>query len=204
MKGDDVLVVGSIIGQGDILDIIAKVDGIEIADVFKRLKGVSRPQKQSPKVYPTIEALKAAMPYSVEDIYQYTHPTTGKIEMLVLRLKTPDGKTFRQCSPVKNGFIQEAPAKPWFLYNRGRIKTADTVVVVEGESCVHALHKYGITATTSPCGALKAEHADWTPLAGKNIILWPDNDPVDKNLGYSPGRKHMAQVEKIMAAAKKN
>lgn len=222
--------------MGDILDIMAKLDGIAIEEVFKRLKGgpsqpsgaskvsgvpkgqgtgdrpnpaqpgpstgipgdITGASRSQPKIYPDIAALKQAMPSPVEAAYKYTEPNTGKIEMLVLRLKTPDGKTFRQCRPVSGGFIQAAPAKPWSLYNRKRIQAADTVVVVEGESCVYSLHEYGVIATTSPGGALKAEYADWTPLAGKNIVLWPDNDPVDQKLGYSPGRKHMQQVESIL------
>ena len=59
-------------------------------------------------------------------------------------------------------------------------------MVVEGEKCGDVLLELGIAATTSPCGAGKAEYADWTPLAGKKVILWSDNDPT--------GRNHMKQV----------
>ena len=110
--------------------------------------------------------------------------------MVVFRAMTESGKTFRQLSPNSTGFVFKAPPKPWPLYNRSRIQNADTVVVCEGEKCVHALHDYSVVATTSPCGAGKAQHADWTPLAGKNIILWPDNDEA--------GRKHMADVENLL------
>jgi hypothetical protein len=178
--------------NGSIIDVIAKVDGISVEDVFNKLKHTNTPayRNTSPKVYANIEELKAAMPCPVEDVYQYTHPVTGKLEMMVLRLKTSDGKQFRQASPAGSGFIQHAPAKPWPLYNRTRIQTVDIVVVVEGEKCVHVLQKYGIIATTSPCGAGKAQYADWAPLAGKNVILWPDNDAV--------GNQHMQDVELIL------
>ena len=177
--------------QGDILDVIAKLDGIAVDEVFKRLKGDSRPQPQKQaRVYSDIEALKQAMPGTVEAVYQYTNPKSGKPDMLVIRSMTPDGKTFRHARPVPGGFVQQAPPKPWPLYNRARIKTADTIVIVEGESCVHALHEYGVCATTSPCGALKAEYADWQLLAGKNVVLWPDAD--------EQGRAHTAQVEAIL------
>ncbi|MBN2315942.1 MAG: hypothetical protein JXM79_18595, partial [Sedimentisphaerales bacterium] len=55
---------------GSILDVIAKADGIEISEVFRRLKGDTRAQKKHPMIYPDIEALKAAMPYPVEAVYQ--------------------------------------------------------------------------------------------------------------------------------------
>lgn len=176
--------------NGSILDVIAKLDGISIDDVFKRLRGDPRPQQRPPKVYPDLESLKQAMPGTVEAVYQYTDPKTGKTDMLVIRSMTPNGKTFRQARPVSGGFVFQAPGKPWPLYNRARVQTADTIVVVEGEKCVHALHEYGITATTSPAGAGKAEYADWTPLAGKNIILWPDPDEL--------GGPHMVQSEVIL------
>jgi hypothetical protein len=175
--------------NGSALDLIAILDGLTVPEVLRRLKGDSKPQKP-PTIYADIESLKAAMSYPVEEVYQYTHPATGKIEMLVFRLKTPDGKTFRQASPVLGGYVQQAPPKPWPLYHRSRVKVADTIVVVEGERKVHTLHDYGVTATTSPAGAGKAPLADWTPLAGRNVILWGDND--------EPGRAHMAQVEVIL------
>jgi KaiC/GvpD/RAD55 family RecA-like ATPase len=84
-------------------------------------------------------------------------------------------------------------------YNRTRVRDADTVIVVEGEKCVHALHEAGHVATTSPGGAGKASHADWTPLAGKTVYLWPDNDPPGKD-GVSGGVAHMEAVQGILGA----
>ncbi len=49
------------------------------------------------------------------------------------------------------------------------------VWIVEGESCVDALLDLGLTATTSG-GADSAARADWQPLAGRDVTIWPDND----------------------------
>ncbi len=181
--------------NGSILDVIAKVDGLEITEVFRLLKSDTRarqnkPQSQPAKVFESMEALTQAMPGVVEARYDYTNPETGKTEMIVFRCRIEKGKTFRQCRPAGSGFVMEAPGKPWPLYNRSRIRTADTVIVSEGEKVVHSLHNYGFTATTSPAGAGKAHLADWTPLSGKNAVLWPDMD--------EPGEAHMLQVEKIL------
>lgn len=181
--------------QGSIIDIIAMTENVPADDVLKRLKSTNsnkRPQTKelTPKVFPDLDALKAAMPHPVDTIYQYTDPVTGKVEMVVLRLTTPDGKGFRQVSPVQGGFIQKAPPKPWPIYNRKRVQLSNTVVVVEGEKCVHALQAQGITATTSPGGAKNAKNADWSYLAGKSAILWPDND--------ESGRKYMEDIEAIL------
>lgn len=150
--------------SGSILDVMANVDGLDVKDVFKRLKGDTRTKQNPPAIYLDIEALKAAMPYPVETIYQYVHPNTSKVEMIVLRMVKPDGdKDFRQARPVEGGYVQQAPPKPWPLYNRGRIKNSDTIVAVEGERDVHSLHEYGIVATTSPAGAGKAKLAEDAP-----------------------------------------
>lgn len=173
---------------GDIFDIQARLRNTTAAEVLR----AGNPSKTTkpPKVYGTLDELKAAMPGDVERIHSYTNPETGAVDMLVLRCMTPDGKTFRQARPQSGGYIQQAPPKLWPLYNRSRMKNADTAVICEGETCVEALHKYGVVATTSPAGAGKAHHADWQPLAGKNCILWPDNDEA--------GRSHMQQVETIL------
>ena len=79
------------------------------------------------------------------------------------------------------------------LYNLHRlIKYPDkTVYFVEGEKCVEALTKLKLLATTSG-GASSDDKCDFSPLAGRNIILWPDNDAV--------GIAHMQRVaEKLLA-----
>ena len=172
---------------GDIFDIQARLRNTTPAEI---LKAGSPPKANAPKVYATLDELKAAMPGPVEAVHSYTNPTTGEIDMVVIRCMTPEGKTFRQCRPHAGGYVQQAPPKPWPLYNRARVRAADTVLVCEGESCVESLHGAGVVATTSPGGAGKAHLADWQPLAGKNCILWPDNDP--------QGRLHMQQVETIL------
>lgn len=143
-------------------------------------------------VYPDLEAVKnAAGGYPVEGCYAYADPETQRVEMAVLRIRKPDGKAFWQFRPVEGGFIMEAPPKPWPIYNRTRLQGARVAVVVEGEKCVHALQDIGVVATTSPGGAKNGDKADWRPLAGKTVYLWPDNDP--------PGTEYMRTVERMLA-----
>src|SRR5690625_2956584 len=49
------------------------------------------------------------------------------------------------------------------------------VYVVEGEACADALDKLGLLATTSG-SASSADAADWTPVQGRAVLLWPDHD----------------------------
>src|SRR5690606_41114513 len=63
------------------------------------------------------------------------------------------------------------------FYHLPAVAKADTVVLVEGEKCADALMQLGIVATTAMGGAATAlAKTDWSPLAGKTVIVWPDND----------------------------
>jgi hypothetical protein len=194
--------------HGDVFDVQAQASGKPVADVLREQCGPPKrsadpgkknlqifptlrpadPEKKNLQIFPTLDALQAAYP-GCEAAYVYGHPETGRPEMVVLRIREGEKKSFRQARPEGDGFVLMAPAKPWPLYNRRRVCAATTVIVVEGEKCVHALTDVlpeGLAATTSPGGAGNGHHADWSPLAGKRVYLWPDWD--------EPGRKHMAAV----------
>ncbi|TVQ53328.1 MAG: hypothetical protein EA377_08210 [Phycisphaerales bacterium] len=192
--------------HGDIFDIRAHRTGRPVADLLREERGVeARPSSNGeepitePRVpaYPTVDDLLATIPGTVEAIYKYTDPASQRLDLLVIRWMGSGKKQFCQGHQIDRGFVKKAPPKPWPLYNRARVNRANTVIVVEGEKCVHALHDLGLIATTNPGGAGKAAHADWTPLAGKAVYLWPEADPVDKH-GKRPGIAHMREVERIL------
>jgi len=90
---------------------------------------------QNKVVYPDLAAVQQSVgSLPVEGSYVYTDPDTGRTDMIVLRIRKPEGKAFWQFRPVEGGFIMEAPPKPWPIYNRTRVKATDVVLVVEGES----------------------------------------------------------------------
>jgi len=184
--------------HGDIFDVRAKATNRPLADVLKEGSGprvtspstsTKRPTQSGPKVYPTMDALRAALPGRIALEHYYPRETSD-IAMIVFRCETADGKSYRPVHPVNGGYVLGGPPKPWILYHLPKIETADTIVVVEGEKCCDYLDRYGITAVTSPFGADSAKEADWTPLAGKNCILWRDNDLA--------GQKYMQQVQAIL------
>lgn len=69
------------------------------------------------------------------------------------------------------------------LYRLPSLNTASEVILVEGEKCADALASIGIEATTQMGGA-KADPAktDWSPLAGKMVLVWPDSDDAGAGL----------------------
>ncbi len=165
---------------GDIFDIRALLNKTTAEDELKReaMKRAPAPPIPETPRFDTLEAIVGKF-RDVEAVYRYTNPTTGAVDMAVIRWRQDGKKHFTQASPAPGGkWWMRAPAvRP--LYNRARVALAPVVVVVEGEKCVHALHDVGIVATTSPQGAKSAGLADWAPLAGKRVILWQDND--DRN-----------------------
>ncbi len=172
---------------GDVFDIRARVRGVPLADVLpKEGKPINTHKPEAKRTYPSIEALAGTIRERIEARYQYSQ------DFVIFRCIGADGgKTFRQAHRDGNGWTWGAPAKPWPLYNRESIGTDEyPTVVVEGEKCVTALQSIGLIAVSAPCGAGKAQYADWTPLHGREVILWPDND--------APGFAHMQDVAALL------
>ena len=73
------------------------------------------------------------------------------------------------------------------LYNIPNISSSDRFIWVEGEKCADALNQLGFTATCHMGGAgmlskNSAPSYDFSPLHGKEVILWPDNDKAGKKV----------------------
>lgn len=178
-------------GPYDVFDIMAKSQGKPVEDLLRERRAESDSNPPPKRDSFTLAEIEAKLPGEQQGKYVYTDPVTNRRDMIVYRLMMPSGKKeFRQISP--NGspdrFVMKAPPKPLPLYNRTRIQNAKEVIVVEGEKCVHSLQKARIVGTTSPGGAQNAVSADWRPLAGKDVYLWPDNDEA--------GRAYMEAVAK--------
>lgn len=179
---------------GDVFDIRARVTGRSLEDILREANPDTRTPVKRPaeRVFKDLGELRSEVSRggAIEAEHSYINPDTGKVDLLIFRLRTPDGKAFRQCHPTARGWVQRAPAKPWPLYRRTEIRTANEIIIVEGEKKADALNAIGVVATTSPCGADNAVHADWAPVAGKRLWLWPDQDP--------KGRSYMKQVAAIL------
>ena len=100
---------------------------------------------------------------------------SGKPLVTIKRTDGVDGKkTFLPYDHiVKNHAMPEI--RP--LYNLRGIIASDHVIITEGEKCAQALIDLGIPATTVMGGAnFDLVKTDFSPLAGKDITIWPDND----------------------------
>lgn len=95
-------------------------------------------------------------------------PDGGKETPMVCWVRLPDGSECWARMPFP---------KPRMLYGLDRIGESGQVVVVEGEKCADAIWEWRRKPVVSwPGGTSGAKHCDWSPLAGRNVLIWPDAD----------------------------
>src|SRR5690606_9280513 len=83
-------------------------------------------------------------------------------------------KAFRPWDAMRRCY--KAP-DPRPLYNLVQVVREPEIILVEGEKCAEALIRAGICATTAMNGSnAPVEQTDWSPLRGRKVVIWPDND----------------------------
>lgn len=121
----------------------------------------------------------------------------GELLGLVCRFEEPDGgKSVLPLSYCRRDKALEwrwrALSSPRALYGLDRLakQTSDPVIVTEGEKAADAVRELmpGFIAVTSSGGSKAAGKADWSPLNGRRVIIWPDAD--------EPGRAYAKAVAK--------
>lgn len=156
--------------------------------------GKPRPKGTSARAGMTIDKALDAAGRNIEGErvahWVYTDLDGGEV-MAVGRWDLPNGK--KTCRPVFNtasGWQVGDPPGLLPLYRMPDLQSAERVFVVEGEKCVEAARSIGLVTTTSSHGSACAERSDWSPLAGKNVVLLPDNDPA--------GEVYAAEVHAVL------
>ena len=133
-------------------------------------------------------ALQIRNGYQLTHLHEYTdatgqpicykvrakHPTTGD---KWIRAFHHEGTTFIAKEPVYTEVYPIGNGKKP-LYRLHELLNSDAgqaVWVVEGEQKADYLTELGLIATTSG-GKSSANATDWTPIAGRRVIIWPDFD----------------------------
>jgi len=163
--------------------------------------GVAKPAPKPKRTFPTLNdairfvlrGLNEREPGALwhrERLYDY-HDKDGNVHFVIVRLDgRPNGKPDKEYRPFhrdeKGAWTIGDPPGLLPLFHlpqllRPKLNSADPldefVFVPEGEKCVCALEeKLGLLATTYAHGALSADLTDWSPLAGWNVVILPDND----------------------------
>ncbi|MEM9626686.1 MAG: DUF927 domain-containing protein [Pseudomonadota bacterium] len=102
----------------------------------------------------------------------------------------------------KTGWHWKAPDAPRPLYNLPAIleRPDALVIVTEGEkSADAAAHLFPDLIAVSPMnGAKSPAKADWAPLAGRHVVIWPDHDESGEAFGQAvPALCHEAGAESV-------
>jgi hypothetical protein len=131
--------------------------------------------------------------------YKYGDQAAPVLVVARIHLWGQTKKSFLQFTPTPDGYVAKCLLDDGTipLYGSHDLPPGE-VLVVEGEKCVDACRKIGVAAVSSAMGAGKAHKSDWSALAGRRVVLWPDNDKTDAKTGRNPGREHMADVAGIL------
>jgi hypothetical protein len=163
-------------------------------------KGTS--ERKTGAAFPTaeraIEALDATHgPHT--STWSYTDASGAPIEHVV-RWDSNGSKDYRPVSLTAAGqWIIGARTKPRTLYRLPEVlagRGTHAVHVLEGEKACDAARELGLVATTSPGGSAGASCTDWSPLAGADVVIHPDND--------TPGERYAADVARLLTGIAKS
>ena len=115
------------------------------------------------------------------------HDATGAVVLVAARFPKPDGD--KEVKPFRYGRKGENPPrwhaglyglKPMPLYRLPALcaNPDGRVLVVEGEKKADAAAGRfpDMIATASQGGSNAARKADWSPVAGRAVVIWPDHD----------------------------
>jgi putative DNA primase/helicase len=118
-------------------------------------------------------------------VARFDHPATDT---------EPASKTFQPQSWDGTKWTRKAPPKPRPLFGLDDLANRPdaAVLVVEGEKAAQAasLVLKGYTVVTWAGGASSVATADWRPLEGRRVDIWPDAD--------DPGRKAAADIAGLL------
>ena len=161
-------------GAGNGMELLMRRTGWTFPEAAKRVEqhlGIS-PQRPEPPIK------------SAENVWHYSS------DFLVCRFP---GKKIRPLWWDGTAWRWKAPPAPRPLLNLDQLRSrAGTVLIVEGEKTADAAAKLYPKAivTTWPSGCKAIDKADWSPLIGCRVILWPDAD--------QPGQQAMERLAQLL------
>jgi hypothetical protein len=174
------------------------------------IPGTPATKTEKPKrIYPTPEEVQAAALWQAQQEASENKLDPGKVcfagswtypgdTYRVLRFNFAEtepgtGKTKKTYRPIhRNGagwsFGDPSGALP--LYLGDDLPADGPIFVLEGEKCADAARNIGLPAVASAHGGESAHRTNWNPLAGREVVIVPDNDDT--------GRKYARQVAAIL------
>ena len=125
------------------------------------------------------------------------HDARGLVVGAVARWDTADGKDIRPLIATDGRWRAGGLPEPRPLFRLPDILgNADApILICEGEKAAEAAATLfpHVVATTPAHGAKSPHKTDWTPIAGREVLIWPDND--------APGAAFAAAVGRLAGQA---
>ncbi|MBB3308722.1 hypothetical protein FHT78_000451 [Rhizobium sp. BK196] len=116
-------------------------------------------------------------------VLRHDLPDGGKETPMVMFARLPDGK---------ESWCRYPFPKPRPLYGVETLGKTKQVIVVEGEKCRDRLAaKTGRIVLSWAGGTQGVKHTDWSPLSGRDVVIWPDFD--------APGLSTADEIAAILA-----
>lgn len=188
---------------GDLVSLYAALNHISQIEAAKRLServGVNghlsaesrrqKPTEEPPEpIPPDAPPLEPHSRHGRESaLYRYGD------SFIVARYDTPDGKTFTPYTWRRGAWVGKGYSgiKPLYRIEDAHARPKATILVVEGEKCVEAardaLPQYVVLTWSG--GAQSVARSDWSALAARDVIIWPDAD--------EPGREGARAVVRAL------
>lgn len=173
--------------------------GVGASPVRREGKASVKHEKKPPKMYDHLHLAELAIwemlkrEYNQGGRWEYTDKEGTPVAYITRWNKSlSTKKEFRPITVTAQGFYIGKPESGYPIYNLPAILKSwdETVFLVEGEKCANAVNKLGLLATTTPHGANGIRCCDLAPLAGRNIIIIPDND--------EPGMKYAETIKESL------
>ena len=107
-----------------------------------------------------------------------------------VRFNFEDGKTYRQVHRDGDAWLTSAGDKLWPIFKLNEVSGKNLVYLHEGEKACLAGWQIGLPSTCCKGGSKAPQKTDWQALAGREIVILPDND--------EPGEKFVATMVGIL------
>jgi len=182
-------------------DSIVAALGIDPRDTFAESGPVGRRQPAATKTATTFCTWEQAVGSIAgrrgppARVWHY-HDVAGEVVGVVARWARPGGgKDVRPVARQSDGaWAAAGMVTPRPVYGLPAVlQAAGMVYVTEGEKAADAVRSLDLTCTTSAHGAQAASGTDWSPLAGRDVVVLPDRD--------DPGERYAADVVRLATAA---
>lgn len=187
-------------GQGDAARALADQLRVSIEPNSQPAQAPQGDKRRTPWIASPVVPDNAPAPFSAHSVrgkpeMRWEYRRAGKLLGLVYRFRTSDGgkevlplvwATNAETGAQEWRWLAMAEPRPLYLPG-GELRENAPVLVVEGEKCADAAFGDAVVAAAYqvvswPGGSKAVGKVDWSWLAGRRVVIWPDCDAQREDL----------------------